>query len=927
MSLKDLKSNLGDYRKPKSEPLEVKTRVEPSAFNTVPLTDKIKTKNDVQYSRQTPEKVGTSQNKVTQGDKFKGETEAKEVTQGDKFKGQTDPTLANQTEKFKGETNPTLANQTEKFKGETNPTLANQTEKFKGETEAKEFKFTQKFLGETNPKEFKFAQNFLGETTPKESDRSSKFLGETTPNESDRSSKFLGETTPNESNRSSKFLGETTPNESDRSSKFLGETTPNEMSKQTGESFLGETTPPVAGQGDKFKGETTPNDFTFNGNLESQGLEVGQKVNFFTDDKAVGFSPFMKTKDDTKFTGVNDTQFDNASSLLSNFSQQSPGISFQAGYGQYKVGKAIGDTQRYSPDGDKYIDSYTSIGDLLQQRQSPSFLDEMYSKFNLQDPEANKFSLIPQPYVLRGIQRKKKGEPQSWGFGFPIDDGLIRGGAVASTERAAIDLVRMGSFFLSVKGLLWSATQIGNQRSNTHNKLWTPANFLASIGGQHIGFKPDRGGILGLDILGKYQLLGSPTEGKLQAPALKQLYTKFGTINIGSDLKEIQGGTDSVYGIGKTFVKRYTDSFIKGLGAIPTGNKITGVSDYTQKFFFNDLDKETEETYFKSIPTDSEELKKYGVVEQLGKIEKFNEDNKPNLVESDGLVGPDIVDIGDYMMISHGKLMEMADERAQLGATPNSPTDFRTKLKGGSRGNSEAKDYGKDSIEAKYNFPNPGRPVYVDGKARTGQKDMKYDANKLANWTMHYDKINASKIGDDVQSDLVNLVFRLGTKNSNLQFRGTVTGLAENFSPSYTEIKYSGRAEPVYVYESFKRDLSFNFKVYPTSRVEMQPLWTKLERLSTYTMPNYTGNGYTAPGSTTDKELKLTIGKLYVETPMILTSLSYTYSDEVAWDVDFGLPMGIDVAVGCTVLGNNIHEYDSDEVFVFSSDFRIEGAS
>ena len=64
MSLKDLKSNLGDYRKPKSEPLEVKTRVEPSAFNTVPLTDKVKTKNDVRFSKQTPEKIGTNQNKV-----------------------------------------------------------------------------------------------------------------------------------------------------------------------------------------------------------------------------------------------------------------------------------------------------------------------------------------------------------------------------------------------------------------------------------------------------------------------------------------------------------------------------------------------------------------------------------------------------------------------------------------------------------------------------------------------------------------------------------------------------------------------------------------------------------------------------------------------------------------------------------------------
>ena len=57
------------------------------------------------------------------------------------------------------------------------------------------------------------------------------------------------------------------------------------------------------------------------------------------------------------------------------------------GYNQYKVGQPTGDTQRYSPDGDRYIDSFTSIGDLLQQRQSPSFLDEMYSKFNLKDPE------------------------------------------------------------------------------------------------------------------------------------------------------------------------------------------------------------------------------------------------------------------------------------------------------------------------------------------------------------------------------------------------------------------------------------------------------------------------------------------------------------------------------------------------------------
>ena len=57
----------------------------------------------------------------------------------------------------------------------------------------------------------------------------------------------------------------------------------------------------------------------------------------------------------------------------------------------------------------------------MEQRQSPSFLDQMYTKYNLQDPEANKFSLVPQLYILRGIQRADNPEPQNWGFGNPID--------------------------------------------------------------------------------------------------------------------------------------------------------------------------------------------------------------------------------------------------------------------------------------------------------------------------------------------------------------------------------------------------------------------------------------------------------------------------------------------------------------------------
>ena len=104
----------------------------------------------------------------------------------------------------------------------------------------------------------------------------------------------------------------------------------------------------------------------------------------------------------------------------------------------------------------------------------------------------------------------------------------------------------------------------------------------------------------------------------------------------------------------------------------------------------------------------------------------------------------------------------------------------------------------------------------------------------------------------------------------------------------------------------------------------MQPMWSKLERLSTYTMPRYASTGYTSPGNdNTDSFLRLTIGSLYKDTPSILTSLSYTYSDETPWDIDFGTPMGIDVQVGCTILGNSLHKYKSEEVYAFDGTFRV----
>ena len=1003
MALKDLKSDLSKFRKPTNTPLEKKDRVDvPISFNTTPLSDKAQGKK-IQSPNTTPEKVGVKPNVVKQGDKFKGETSPKPmslverylgqtettpVVQGDKFKGETTPTEASQGDKFKGETTPTEASQGDKFKGETTPTEVNQSEKFKGETTPSEFKFTQSFLGETTPKPTSLAEQFLGETTPNLSDRSSKFLGETTPNPSDRSSKFLGETTPNESDRSSKFLGETTPNPSDRSSKFLGETDTKVLNQ--GDKFKGETDTKVLNQGDKFKGETTPNDFTYDPILAGQALDVPQKVNFIRDDNASGFSPFMKGIDDTKFVGIdpNNTQFDSANSLLSNFDNSFPGLGFTPGYGQYKVGAEIAGSPRYSPNAGKYYDGgnflypkYT-LEKISQQSNSPSFLDNMYNKFNLKDDAANRLSIIKQPYILRGIQRKKKTEPQNWDFGLGVDDGLIRGGTVTSVTRGVVDLLRMGSFFLSIKGLLWSARQFGAQKTNTFGRTWTPVNFLATVGGGMIGLHPDRSGKLLEDIDGKYQkavVTGNKPDGKYKQK-ISDFYTnvvpylKGKTSISGAPFASTllnNGGPDSVYGIGITTTSRGVNTFENGSKSFGDSNGknlevkfklrfnpfTLAHSSYFEQNFESEIQDQTKkiqkltegeiqkdkfgrststyltggkknidiesqkynpfkvegeakpDSYKDDIPTTAEEKLKFGVTSQTEEIDdKFKEKHPgENLLTSEGNVAGGLNDIRDYQAISYGKIKEMADE--STGTPKLIPNDFREKSdsKQQKKLSAESK-YSENNLEKKFKFGNPGK--MLNGTEVRQKWNIGYD--DAADFKGYYDELNASIPLDGPQPDIIPLIFWTEDAKKPVQFRGTISGLTENFSPSYTEVKYSGRAEPAYVYDTFKRDISFNFKVYPTSRIEMEPLWAKLERLSTYTMPKYVSSGYTAPGAT---DLKLTIGELYKDMPMILTTLGYTYSDDTPWDIEYKMPMGIDISVGCTVLGKQLHQYENQEVF------------
>lgn len=124
--------------------------------------------------------------------------------------------------------------------------------------------------------------------------------------------------------------------------------------------------------------------------------------------------------------------------------------------------------------------------------------------------------------------------------------------------------------------------------------------------------------------------------------------------------------------------------------------------------------------------------------------------------------------------------------------------------------------------------------------------------------------------------------------NSNLTdtddiitFRAIITSLSDTFSPSWTPQQMIGRADPNYIYTGYSRDLSVDFVVYATSRDELKPIWRKLNALAGYTTPTYVTNTMIAPW------MRITIGDLFRQQPVIIESLSYTMHDsDTTWEIN-----------------------------------------
>ena len=763
-----------------------------------------------------------------------------------KHLGETSPSKFDNTSNYLGETSQKQMSLEERFLGQTEKTEIQQGDKFKGETKTENITQGDRFKGQTTPQDYSNEEKFKGETTSKEFRFTQNFLGETTPTEFSLTDQFLGETTPTNFNLSERFLGETTPTEFNSEEKFLGETTPIEFNSE-----------------EKFLGETTPNGFTFNPNLGNQAKDP-KFVDVITNTDARGFSPFQQPRNNSIFTGVDpsQTQFEGVTPLSGQFITNQYGVSQQNDSG---IGK-----------------NYTN-----------KVLKTTYNKFNLKEDSYNT-SIFKQPFILSGIQREK-GEPQTLGFG---SFSFIRGGAVTSTARALIDVARVGQFLLTARGITWVAKQVGMQRSQKYGKIFTPGNMLASLGGQHLGLRFDRPDLIPLGKEGwKYN-----SSAIVDISPLKNMYNIF-TLRTGIDVLplrvDLNGGFDSFYGIGGTLTSRYTNTFDNS--GTRYGN-VTANIGLESRFSIGptspyDPNKKDNPVLFakkryESQITDSirnNDGTKTTLAKQTQKASQIPIDKvfeERGLYKSEGKTTGFGNDIKDYEALSYGTIAKLADgDRSHNG-------DFRalkkTKYNIG-QAEEATTNYTTDNFRTKYGF---------------GQT-FKTNLERISSDRL--DTINRSYPGDAEQDDIVKLVFK--TNSDNLcQFRGTVSGITETFSPSWNGEKPNGRADKMYVMTEFERTLSFSFKAVAYSQFELVPMWEKLKQLATFTMPYYgSGVGYRG------RVLQFTLGDLWKNHTSLLTSLSYTMSDEASWETDknYTIPKLVDISVGLTLVGDSIHSENS----------------
>ena len=375
-------------------------------------------------------------------------------------------------------------------------------------------------------------------------------------------------------------------------------------------------------------------------------------------------------------------------------------------------------------------------------------------------------------------------------------------------------------------------------------------------------------------------------------------------------IDQYAGGPDSVYGIGKTTIKRYSDT--------EDGIRIKDAFDKSSQFSGktrNDKNEPIEIDYSKALGTGKNAISDYGSGDisienndiQVGinsnsvayknpnlkvyndlrtQIEKQQElivssSNNFNIYDTANKAysSKDVSDIsyknsyGDIIVMKSFKKWSDISREARVGSGRQDSINLTPIFGGNMVG---------DILDSK------GQPLFdTNGNRLKDEYGDKY-------WMRDEVTIDGKKhnIRDFVKFRISSVLTdsftseNPGGRVNTMVFRSYLTQFSDNVTNTVNSIKYAGRGNKFYVPDGFDRTINIGFKIAALSSEEMQPMYSKLNYLMATLMPDYKDN--LMRGSL----VRMTVGN-YLDAQLgILTSLSYNIPQDAPWEIALDEPEG-----------------------------------
>ena len=539
--------------------------------------------------------------------------------------------------------------------------------------------------------------------------------------------------------------------------------------------------------------------------------------------------------------------------------------------------------------GFNYGSSTTRIFDNLPFRQK-SFT---FGQGTAYDRPLGQFS--SEPFITNPIYNALRNNPSIDNLPGDANSGvpnsLIRGGAATHVNRQLDDFNRITNFLITPKGIAFTLKQIGLQRSNP--RIDKPSNSVESSGGI-------------INFLGSAasSLLGSVANQRtynLNGNLLAQVAVTGTGIHVKREglLPTARGGYKDADGTGLLGGPNLFEDGPKNRLIYLLQDKIytTTGSDLTSN--------ENQSGIGRFLSSASKFVKKAG--EFLG-----NKNNDLGTLYSysggpESLYGIGRTTIRRYTATNKDSLPRVGDDgQFDSPLLTNSPNIQNYLLKLGKPGYNYTRRTEDDSNpryfirEERINTGNPGV-----GVGRDNERSDQHIQQKNSDGSLNYNVYNLSRV-DKVNlldvfraegkatvgqaRDLIRFRFEaVDSDNPNFSdfiiFRAFLDDFKDNYNATHNEFNYNGRGETFYTYNSFKRNISLSFKIAAQSRVEMMPLYRKLNYLVSNVAPEYGSNGRIRTPF-----IKLTVGSWCDRVPGVLNSVNLSWQKDYPWEISLDGP-------------------------------------